>query len=135
MTRKASHGVAPPSTIRRRLKSLTKRLARLSEKPSLDPDDLTRVRAELAGLERLVRGRRRRPRGAGARTAILNYLKEHVGQPVFGEELREISGIQEWARRVRELRVEFGYRIIEEGGRYTLMSADPNPQPTGKPQD
>jgi biotin operon repressor len=128
MSSQQSRGVAPPSTIRRRLKTLSGRLARLAEKETLDPQELTKVRAELVGVERVARGRKRQARGEGARTQILQYLKEHVGQPVFGEELREVSGIQEWARRVRELRVESGYTIIEDGGRYTLVSPDPDPE-------
>lgn len=128
MPRQEFGAVAPPSTIRRRLKTLSGRLARLAEKAHVDPQDLTKVRAELAGLERAARGRKRRAQGEGARTHILQYLKEHLGKPVFGEELREISGIQEWARRVRELRVELGYTIVEDGGRYTLVSPDPDPE-------
>lgn len=41
-------------------------------------------------------------------------------------ELREVSGIQEWARRVRELRVEEGWDIRHEGYVYRLMSDAPD---------
>lgn len=54
-------------------------------------------------------------RGAGARRVILRYLIDHVGEDVAGEELGAVSGIQEWARRVRELRVQEGYLITEVG--------------------
>src|SRR5262249_26096 len=58
---------------------------------------------------------------------ILSYLIRHVGQPVSGEELAVVSGIQEWARRVRELRVEQGYDITELGGSlYRLERTQPD---------
>jgi biotin operon repressor/uncharacterized coiled-coil protein SlyX len=68
----------------------------------------------------------RNPRGHGARTNILDYLLDHLGEWVYGEELAAVSGIGEWARRVRELRVESGYEIEENQGRYRLTSRDPN---------
>ena len=42
---------------------------------------------------------------------ILAYLKLFVGEALDGKELAVVSGIQEYARRVRELRVQFGYKI------------------------
>lgn len=68
----------------------------------------------------------RRPRanpGEGARVKILRYLQDNVGHWVHGEELAAVSGIGEWARRVRELRVEHGYDIEEAKGSYRLVSA------------
>ena len=71
----------------------------------------------------------RSPRGAGGKSRILSYLLARVGQDVPGEELAEISGIQEWARRVRELRVQEGYEIKELGSStYRLESAVPDEQ-------
>lgn len=53
------------------------------------------------------------------------YLQAHVGEEVAGEQLAAVSGIQEWARRVRELRVEDGWDVVELGGsRYMLRSLD-----------
>jgi hypothetical protein len=46
-----------------------------------------------------------------ARDRILAYLLKYPYQIVDGDELAVISGISEWARRVRELRVEFGWWI------------------------
>ncbi|GIF43031.1 hypothetical protein [Actinoplanes xinjiangensis] len=40
----------------------------------------------------------------GARTAVLAYLRQRVGQPVTPGALEGVSGIEEWTRRVRELR-------------------------------
>lgn len=84
--------------------------------------------AEIAGAQRDHFGPRpRAPQGEGGKARILAYLKEHVRQEVYGEELRAVSGIQEWARRVRELRVENGYEIAELGrSTYRLESPAPN---------
>jgi DNA mismatch endonuclease Vsr len=65
--------------------------------------------------------------GEGAKSRILAYLRARSGQVVRGEELAEISGIQEWPRRVRELRVEDGYAITEVGSSaYRLESDQPD---------
>ncbi|MGW5884481.1 HNH endonuclease [Streptomyces koyangensis] len=48
---------------------------------------------------------------ASAREAILLYLLHHVDEPVPADALASVSGITEWGRRVRELRVEFGWPI------------------------
>jgi hypothetical protein len=46
------------------------------------------------------------------RDKILMFLREHVGRPVTGEELRYVAGNStEWARRIRELRTEYGWPI------------------------
>ncbi|MDT8438885.1 MAG: HNH endonuclease [Wenzhouxiangellaceae bacterium] len=47
----------------------------------------------------------------GARDRILVYFREHPGAVIEGDELLVISGIQEYARRIRELRVQFGWAI------------------------
>lgn len=65
-------------------------------------------------------------RGKGGKARILFYLKAHVGEWVYGDELAAVSGIGEWARRVRELRVEEGYDIEEESGLYRLNRAEPD---------
>ncbi len=65
--------------------------------------------------------------GDGAKSKILAYLLARTGRVVSGEELAEVSGIQEWPRRVRELRVEDGYAITEVGtGSYRLESDQPD---------
>jgi hypothetical protein len=54
-----------------------------------------------------------RKRKDGVRTKILEYLKQNVGMEVTGEELRYVGNNKtEWARRVRELRTEFGWPIV-----------------------
>lgn len=97
-----------------------------------DPEAfLSVVRRAMAELEQaeaaLLQHRKRAPGGKGARQRILEYfLEKGVGVPVTGQELRRISGIQEWARRVRELRVEEGWDIRHGGVNYRLMSPVPD---------
>lgn len=47
-----------------------------------------------------------------SRDRILYYLKKYPLTVIDGEELMVVAGISEWARRVRELRVQFGWPII-----------------------
>ncbi|MEB2846805.1 HNH endonuclease [Endobacterium cereale] len=60
---------------------------------------------------------------AGARDRILAYFRKYPRTVIDGDELMVVSGIGEWARRVRELRVEFGWRI-NSGTTYKEMAAD-----------
>ena len=46
-----------------------------------------------------------------ARERIIVYLKHYPMTLIDGDELLIVSGIGEWARRVRELRVQFGWLI------------------------
>lgn len=49
------------------------------------------------------------------RDKILAYLRENVGHGVTGEELRYVANDKtEWARRVRELRTEYGWPIVTQ---------------------
>ena len=61
---------------------------------------------------------------------ILDLLVERVGQDVPGREIAAVTGIWEWARRVRELRVEHGYNItLVRAGKnslYRLESVEPD---------
>src|SRR5690348_13426320 len=71
----------------------------------------------------------RRPRaaaGRGARRRILEHFQAHLGEWATGDELAAVSGIGEWARRVRELRLEDGYRIEEQEGMYRLVDPEPD---------
>ncbi|WP_207856941.1 HNH endonuclease [Lucifera butyrica] len=46
-----------------------------------------------------------------ARDRIIAYLRQYPQKVIDGDELMVVSGIGEWARRVRELRVQFGWWI------------------------
>lgn len=48
---------------------------------------------------------------ASARERILYYLRRYPFTVIAGDELAVVSGISEYARRVRELRVEYGWPI------------------------
>lgn len=93
-------------------------------------EDIDLALAEAVGAQRQLFGpRARAKRGEGALHRLRSYFIDHVGEDVSGEELRFVSGIQEWARRVRELRDEHGYNITELGGSmYRLESTKPDEQ-------
>lgn len=73
-----------------------------------------------------------------ARERIRLYLVQFVGEVIEGTELEVVSGISEYGRRARELRVEGGYHILTgasndpEGGiilkptQYLLIRAEPD---------
>jgi 5-methylcytosine-specific restriction endonuclease McrA len=105
------------------IKALAKGLADDVSREDFDP-----VLAEIEAVRRERFGPRPpAASGAGAKGRILQHLREHVGEQVYGEELAAISGIQEWARRVRELRVEDGFDIQEVGrSTYVLTSKEPD---------
>jgi len=48
---------------------------------------------------------------SSARDRILAYLRKYPRVLIEGDELMVVSGIGEWARRVRELRVQYGWAI------------------------
>lgn len=45
------------------------------------------------------------------RDRVRRFMVRHVGEPVSSAQLSGVAGIYEWARRVRELRVEEGWPI------------------------
>jgi len=72
--------------------------------------------------------------GNGARNKLRTYFLYHIGQVLDSDTLREVAGISEWARRVRELRNEEGYQILTHNDRSDLKPGqyvleDPKPQP------
>lgn len=74
-------------------------------------------------------------RRKGARTKLREHFLSNLGRVMDSEELRKVAGnITEWARRVRELRTEEGYKIQTHNDRSDLRSGqyvlnDPKPQP------
>ncbi len=61
--------------------------------------------------------------GIGARERLIAYLGKYPGVVIDGDELLVVSGIGEWARRIRELRVEHGW-WINSGQTFRHMVAD-----------
>lgn len=66
-----------------------------------------------------------------ARNRILAYLKKYVGEIVRGDELMVVAGISEYARRVRELRVQFGWRIISGVTAAESVAQEGTPEESG----
>lgn len=54
----------------------------------------------------------REPSATSARDRILLYLRKHVGEVIEGNEIMVVAGIGEYARRIRELRVQLGWSIF-----------------------
>ncbi|MFT4912590.1 MAG: hypothetical protein ACI9YM_001169 [Brevundimonas sp.] len=86
----------------------------LADFARLDPDVPIRTRAaSLAPIAHAVRdiGSSLLPGFDSGRKRILAYFRLHPGQAINGEELFVVAGIDDWARRLRELRVEKGWPI------------------------
>jgi|GEM_PF-1334711 len=117
----------PPARLTRAAASLKALAAKLSDE-SGGSEDLDRIIAEIVAARKAQFGSRPRSRkGQGARAKLLAYFQENVGRPIDGEELQAVSGIGEWARRVRELRVEHGYDIEQVGrSAYVMHSSEPD---------
>lgn len=70
----------------------------------------------------------------GARAKLRAYILGNIGKTMSSDELREVAGISEWGRRMRELRNEEGYNILTHNDRSALkpgeyLLEDPKPQP------
>jgi hypothetical protein len=76
-----------------------------------------------------------RAAGGGARARLRAHFLVNIGRVMNSEELRAVAGgINEWARRVRELRNEEGYLILTHNDRADLTPGQylletPKPQP------
>ena len=58
--------------------------------------------------------------GSGSRARVLLFLLANKGRVVNSDEIRHAAGSSEWARRLRELRDEFGYQVLTHNDRATL---------------
>lgn len=108
--------------VARRLHGVAATLEHLSRQMADDDavaaDGLDRAIAQLKGLRVHAFGRSRAP--GAARGRIRTHLIDNVGHIIPGEELAEIAGVSEWARRLRELRAE-GLEISQPAvGMYRL---------------
>ncbi len=70
----------------------------------------------------------------GARTKLREFFLNHVGEVLDSDTLRDMAGISEWARRIRELRNEEGMNIVTHNdrsdlkpGEYLLVDTKPLP--------
>lgn len=70
-----------------------------------------------------------------ARDRLRAHFLKNIGKVLDSKELQRVSGnISEWARRVRELRDEEGYKILSHNDRAELkpgqyILVDPKPEP------
>lgn len=89
------------------------------EDPSADPRRIRRTSMVLRAVPGLT----------ATHKGILDYLIGRIGQDVPGREIADIAGIAEWARRIRELRVEHGYAItvVKKGRDSTYRLESPTP--------
>lgn len=60
---------------------------------------------------------------AGAKARLLAFLLANVGRVVDSDQLRDVAGISEWGRRVRELRDD-GYQIETHHDRSALRPGE-----------
>jgi len=56
----------------------------------------------------------------GSRAKLRMHFLANLGKVMNSDELREVAGTSEWARRVRELRDEEGYQILTHNDRSNL---------------
>jgi 5-methylcytosine-specific restriction endonuclease McrA len=74
------------------------------------------------------------PKRIGMRAKLRAHFLQNIGKVMTSDELREVAGKSEWARRVRELRNEEGYQILTHNDRSDLKPGEyllenPRPQP------
>jgi 5-methylcytosine-specific restriction endonuclease McrA len=74
------------------------------------------------------------PNRVGMRAKLRAHFLENIGRVMTSDELRDVAGKSEWARRVRELRNEEGYQILTHNDRSDLrpgeyLLEDSKPQP------
>jgi predicted house-cleaning noncanonical NTP pyrophosphatase (MazG superfamily) len=82
----------------------------------------------------ILKGKRHIMGKTGSRDKLRKYFLEHIGEVLDSDTLREIAGVSEWARRIRELRNEEGYQILTHNdrsdlkpGQYLLEDSAPQP--------
>nr|WP_321499448.1 HNH endonuclease [uncultured Dethiosulfovibrio sp.] len=123
MSRRPTNG--DPEKLREKLQDLI-----VNFKSVLETDDLRDKVLELVPASHLLAdlGCSLIPRNeaSSARERILLYFQTYPLTVIRGDELMIVSGIQDWPRRVRELRVQFGWDIASG---VTLAEMDPEDLP------
>lgn len=100
-----------PVALLRQLKDLLSNFERELQSEDLRKKVLALVPANTA-LRSLGSSLIDRQFAVSARDRILFYLQKYPRTIISGNELMVIAAIGEWARRVRELRVQFGWAIV-----------------------
>jgi hypothetical protein len=101
---------AEPEAIRRKVEELVRNFEAELRSGELRPKVLALIPI-FHELRNLGKALIPREYASAARDRILHYFREYTGTVINGDELLVVSGIQEYARRVRELRVELGWAI------------------------
>lgn len=104
---------ADPKEISQRIKE---ELAKLADEPSTDKDVIKERVKSLVALSKATRQLSRYhlqsvTTAKAGKDRILAYMRLFVTETVTGEELAVVAGIRAFPRRIRELRVEDGYKI------------------------
>ena len=99
-----------PEVVRRRVEELIRNFESELRKEDLRPKVLALVPI-FHGLRDLGKALIASRYASAARDRIIYYLRKYPGIVIAGDELLVVSGIQEYARRVRELRVQFGWAV------------------------
>lgn len=98
----------------RRIQAVAAELGNVDAK-NLSSDEWLRVRARIGNLTAdfndSVADVDRLLGTTGGQARILRYLQLRLGEIVTKDELSGVAGIYEWARRVRELRMDHGWAI------------------------
>ncbi|SRR6266545_6320424 len=135
MAKKRRRVGADPAAVLQELAELIEQFpAELPRAPDEIRAEVKRLASLLGSLRQLSKLRLVGLTEAGAaRDRILAYLRLLSGQVIDGRELQMVGGIQEFARRVRELRVEYGFNIATGYSRadlrpdqYVLESNEPD---------
>lgn len=108
MPRRAKQG--DPAVLREKLISLLTNFSEELKKDDLRPKVIALVPA-FHVLRDLGSSLIPKEIAPSARDRILAYFRQYPYTVIDGEELMVVSGIGEYARRVRELRVEYGWWI------------------------
>ncbi|NWG14606.1 MAG: HNH endonuclease [Acidobacteria bacterium] len=99
-----------PESVRRKVESLIKNFEAELRSGELRPKVLALIPI-FHGLRDLGKALIPSHYASAARDRILCYFRQYPRTIINGDELLVISGIQEYARRVRELRIQFGWAI------------------------
>jgi len=63
-------------------------------------------------------------KATAARARILDYFRKYPKTVIHGDELMVVSGIQDWPRRLRELRKEYGWAILSGDAANEMLAED-----------
>lgn len=99
-----------PEVVRRRVEELIRNFESELRTEDLRPKVLALVPI-FHGLRDLGKALIPSKYASAARDRILYYFRKYSRTVIAGNELLVVSGIQEYARRVRELRVQFGWAV------------------------